>query len=152
MALAEPGDVETSLMRNLTESEAGYVSKMLDRAETLLVSRIPDLLEHAAAEPNFRALVVATESEAVARVFRNPSAYRQESEGNYSYQLNFEVASGLLDILEREWERLGATPGIVSIGPAVDGYARARFGGQRPDLWFQHGWPAYNDHSNGGGF
>lgn len=129
MSLANPKDVETSLMRTLKESESQYVASLLDRAETLLLSRLPDLLTRAASDQQFKALVVLTEAETVARVFRNPSAYRQESEGNYSYSLNFEVASGLLDILDREWERLGAGPSLISIAPKVDGYAAKRFGG-----------------------
>lgn len=151
MAVADRSDVETSLMRSLSESEGAYVDALLARAETLLLVRIPTLLERVEAEPQFRKLVVMVEAEAVARVFRNPSAYRQESEGNYSYSLNYEVASGLLDILDREWSRLGVGGGFRAIAPRTDGYLATR-GGGRPDLWFQYGWPAYDDHSCGGEF
>jgi hypothetical protein len=153
MAIATPLDVQTSLMRTLTASESQYVEDLLARAEALLLVRIPTLAQRADTEPNFKAIVVMVEAEAVARVFRNPSAYRQESEGNYSYALNFEVASGLLDILGKEWERLGATVAFGSIGPATDGYLATRNKGIFPELLFQEGWgggdqlcePAFED-------
>lgn len=151
MAVAQIIDVEASLMRALTESESQYVAVLLERAESLLLVRISDLLARVEKEPNFKAIVVMVEAEAVARVFRNPSAYRQETEGNYSYTLNFDVASGLLDILAREWERLGAKVGFGSIAPGLDGYLSTRRGG-RPDLHFQYEWPAHDDFSDGGEF
>lgn len=149
--LASPADVELSLLRTLTATEREYVAALLRRAEALLRVRIPDLVEKAEADAGYREIVVAIEAEAVARVFRNPSAIRQEAEGNYSYTVNFEVASGLLDILDREWDRLGMGVGFGSIRPATDAYLASR-GGVRPDLWFQAGWPAHNDFSVGGEF
>lgn len=149
--LASPLDVETSLLRTLTETESQYVAALLLRAENLIKIRIPELLERAAEDPGFRAIVIVVEAEAVSRVFRNKDAIRQESEGNYSYTVNYEVASGFLDILDREWDRLGMGVGFGSILPATDGYLSGRFGG-RPDLWFQGGWPAHNDFSHGGEF
>lgn len=125
MALAQISDVEASLLRSLTTPESQHVGALLERAERILTTRIPDLLDQATADASFRDLVVAVESEAVARVFRNPEGLRQESEGNYMYTVNAAVASGLLTILRDEWQRLGVSP-IGSIAPATDGYARAR--------------------------
>lgn len=127
MSLAVPEDVETSLMRDLTQTEQKYVQALLERAENLLLVRINDLNERSKHDTAFRDLAAATEGEAVARVFRNPAALQQESEGNYSYSVNFQVASGLLDILDAEWERLGENKTVGSIAPIVDGYAAARW-------------------------
>lgn len=141
MSIGTVQDVETSLMRTLTETESLYVYELLDRAERLLVARIPDLLARAIADPDFSALVADIEGEAVARVFRAPDSgvYRQEAEGNYSYALNTMVASGLLDILEGDWRKLGASI-WRSVAPATDGYLSTRSAGVPPQWHFQYGW------------
>lgn len=102
MAIGKPADVETSLMRDLTETESQYVDELLERAERLLRARIPDLDQRAEEDQEFALLVADIEAEAVARVLRAPDngIMRQEGEGNYSYSLNLQVASGLLDILD----------------------------------------------------
>lgn len=151
MAVASVKDVETSLMRPLTETESEYAEALLARAENLLSVRIPNLVDRAGADPQFHALVAQVEAESLARVFRAGEAgagiYSSESEDGYSYSLNFKVASGLLDILPEEWARLLGSGGFRSVTPATDGYAASRYGRIRPDLWFQYGWPAYDDFS-----
>ncbi len=140
MALANQADVETSLMRELTVSESQYVVQLLDRAEALLAARVQDLTTN----ESWSGLAVAVEADAVARVFRNPAGYKQETEGNYGYSLNFQVASGLLEILDSEWDRFGVG-GLASVAPRMDGYAARRYASARPDLAFQYGWPAPED-------
>lgn len=144
MSLAVQTDVETSLLRTLTTAESQYVAALLERAEGILRARIPDLDTRAASNTSYLALVVGIEAEAVARVFRNPEGFRQESEGNYMYTVNAAVSSGLLDVLEAEWGRLGVGS-VYSIAPKADGYAGARYASSRPDLAFQFGWPAVGD-------
>lgn len=139
MSLAVQADVEASLLRTLTTQESQHVDALLERVEGILKTRIPDLLDRAAANEDFKALVVAVESEAVARVFRNPEGLRQESEGNYMYTVNAAVSSGLLGILNDEWLRLGVSP-FSSVPMETDGYARARYS-YDPSLQFQWGWP-----------
>lgn len=141
MAIATPQDVETSLMRPLTEAESLYVGALLDRAERLLLPRIPDLETRATDDPQFRLLVADVEAEMLARVLRAPDSgiMRQEAEGNYSYSLNLQVASGLLDVLAVEWEKLGIGP-WRSVAPATDGYLATRNGGIPPNWHFQYGW------------
>lgn len=148
MAIANRVDVETAMLRELTEAESQYVVDLLDRAERLLLPRIPDLVTRAGENATFSALVADIEAEAVARVFRAPGngVIRQEAEGNYSYSINLRVASGLLEILAPEWERLGVST-WSSIAPETDGYARGRYDGIQPHLWFQYGWPARNQMS-----
>lgn len=126
MATADPEDIEISLLRPLNANEATYATALLERAEGLLLTRIPDLRQQVKANTHYEDLVAMTEAEAVARVYRNPEALKQEAEGNYSYALNFQVASGLLDILDTEWERLGATQTFGSIAPATDQYVANR--------------------------
>lgn len=145
MALAIAQDLETSLRRELEPSERQYVGPLLERAETLIKVRIPKLDELACSSPTFRALVIQVEAEAVARVLRaeNSGTYLTETEDGYSYRLNLKVASGLLDILPEEWNRLLGTGGFRSVAPRMGGYAAARAQeGLRPDLLFQFGWPA----------
>lgn len=141
MAQATREDVEVSLQRSLTEAEAEYVDALLERAERLLTVRIPDLQDRIAANPAFGEVVADIEAEAVARVFRAPDngVYRQEAEGNYSYSLNLQVASGLLDILAGDWQKLGVAM-WGSIAPATDGYLSTRRGGIPPNWHFQYGW------------
>lgn len=139
MAIGKPADVETSLMRGLTEIESQYVDELLERAERLLRARIPDL-DKRAEDEEFALLVADIEAEAVARVLRAPDngIMRQEGEGNYSYSLNLQVASGLLDILDGDWAKLGIGQ-IRSVAVETDGYLASRQ--QVPPQWsFQFGW------------
>ena len=48
MALATQQDVEVSMLRPLSETEMRYLSDLLERAERLLLARIPDLLDRVA--------------------------------------------------------------------------------------------------------
>lgn len=129
MSVASVGDVETSLMRPLTGTESEYAQSLLARAENLLRVRIPNLVDRAGTDPQFRALVAQVEGESLARVFRAGEAgagiYSSESEDGYSYSLNFKVASGLLDILPEEWARLLGSGGFRSVTPATDGYVKS---------------------------
>ena len=72
MALATQQDVEVSMLRPLSETEMRYLSDLLERAERLLLARIPDLLERAAGGRPSLQLVADIESEMVARVLRAP--------------------------------------------------------------------------------
>ncbi|PWH05198.1 hypothetical protein DEO23_14045 [Brachybacterium endophyticum] len=139
MAIGSPHDVETSLMRDLTETENRYVDDLLDRAERLLRARIPDL-DTRIDDEAFTALVADIEGEAVARVLRAPDngIMRQEGEGNYSYSLNLQVASGLLDILDGDWAKLGIGR-VRSVAVETDGYITDRYR-VPPQWWFQYGW------------
>ena len=72
--------------------------------------------------------------------------YKSETEDGYSYQLNYMVASGLLDILEKDWKNLAQATGTGryrTVAPATDCYAAARYSGRAAaGPWqFQYGWP-----------
>lgn len=145
MSVASVADVEVSLRRTLVDGEQKWVNALLDRAEALIVMRVPDLLDRVSQDPAFATAVAAVEGESVARVLRSPNngIYRSETQGNYTYQLNMQVASGLLDILPAEWERLGVSAGGVgTVMPETDGYVRSRYGSRLdPADEFQLGWP-----------
>lgn len=141
MAVASENDVLVSLRRELRGDEGKYLQSLLNRSEALLRTRIPHF-DQRLGEPNFYDVVVMIEAESVARVLRadNAGVYSSETEEGYSYQLNFKVASGLLDILPEEWEKLGVG-GIRAVTLEYDAYAARRYHGMRPDLNFQYGNP-----------
>lgn len=146
MTVATSEAVETSLMRPLTLTESQYVQDLLARAERMLLARIPNLIARSDSDEVFSHLVSDIEAEAVARVFRAPDngIMRQEAEGNYSYSLNLHVASGLLDILDKDWAKLGVGS-WGSLGPVTDGYLSSRFSGVGYPFQFQYGWPAHDE-------
>lgn len=145
MAQATASDVRTSLVRDLTPDEELHVVALLDRAERLIEEEVTDFTEKTGdgegRDESFIKKVIHVTADAVARVFRNPGAYRQETEGNYSYTLDRHAASGLLTIEPPEWERLGVAIGeFGTTSPITDGYAKTRYSNARPDLFFQYGW------------
>lgn len=149
MPIAKASDVQTSLMRELNEQESKYINQLLERAETLIRVKIPNLTDRAGVDAHFKDLVTQVEAESVARVFRagesGSGIYSSESEDGYTYRLNFKVASGLLDILPEEWARLLGMGKFTSVAPRSDGYlARRRKNMLPPNLHFQYGWPAYD--------
>ena len=120
---------------------------MLAKAENLIRIRYRRLDELILDEVVFD-LARNIEAEAVARVLRadDGGIYRSETEDGYSYQLNYMVASGLLDILEKDWKNLAQATGsgrYRTAAPATDGYAAARYSGHiAAGPWqFQYGWP-----------
>lgn len=141
MAIATTKDLETSLLRSLTPVEEKHADQLLERAERLLLARIPNLYDrtHRDDTGRYHELVADVEAEAVARVLRAPGAgvFTRESTGEHSFGLNLRVASGLLDILDAEWEKLGVTP-YGTVQPVTDGYLRTRY--RVPPPWqFQYG-------------
>jgi hypothetical protein len=131
MAYATPEDVEARLGRPLDEWETQVVSTRLNDAELILRSRIPDLDERVADGRILEAAVVMVEAEMVMRLVRNPEGYTAETDGNYSYQINQSVASGLLSVLPSEWNLLGLRGGIYTIAPYVQVPTRT----WPPEIW-----------------
>ncbi|GAB7068856.1 hypothetical protein H7J06_05495 [Mycobacterium hodleri] len=122
MAYATAADVQTVSGRVLTTEETALVERRLAQVERMLIRRIPDLDAKIAAEEIDAADVIDTEAEAVLRLVRNPEGYASESDGQYSYRFNREAASGTLEILAAEWERLGIKPSrMFSIAPNLGG-------------------------------
>jgi hypothetical protein len=115
MTYATSTDVADRLGRDLTEEETRIVTTRLSDAELLIRSRIPDLDDQVTAGTISVDVVKMIEAEAVLRLVRNPEGYTAETDGNYSYQLSVEVASGKLDILPDEWALLGFKSGAFVV-------------------------------------
>ncbi|MFD5599182.1 Gp19/Gp15/Gp42 family protein [Leucobacter sp. NPDC058333] len=139
--LATKADVEASLLRSLSTAEGEFLPKLLERAEQMLIGYVPDLLTRAAEGTWLRGVVIRIEADMVARVLRNPEGMRQESDGVYSYSVDWAVASGRLKPLDDELLMLGVRVGLSSAAGEMDGYARRRYGVD-PANQFQIGWPA----------
>lgn len=157
LTIASAEDVKSALRRDFRGDEESHVSSLLEKAENLIRVRYRRLDELTLDEVVFD-LVRNIEAEAVARVLRadDGGIYRSETEDGYSYQLNYMVASGLLDILEKDWKNLAQATGsgrYRTVAPATDGYAAARYRSWGPnialppDRQFQYGWPAQDSFS-----
>ena len=157
LTIATTDDVKAALRRDFRGDEESYIASLLSKAENLIRVRYKRLDELVLDEVVFN-LVKNIEAEAVARVLRadDGGIYRSETEDGYSYQLNYMVASGLLDILEKDWKNLAQATGsgrYRTVAPATDGYAAARYRSWEPnislppDRQFQYGWPAQDSFS-----
>lgn len=157
LTIASAEDVKSALRRDFRGDEGSHVSSLLAKAENLIRVRYRRLDELTLDEIVFD-LVRNIEAEAVARVLRadDGGIYKSETEDGYSYQLNYMVASGLLDILEKDWQNLARATGTGryrTVAPATDGYAAARYRSWgpnislSPDRQFQYSWPAQDSFS-----
>lgn len=112
MAYAQASDVSARLGRTLTTEEQAQVAALLDDVELLLKARITDLDDKVDADPEYLKKVVKVEATTVMRLIRNPDGYIGETDGNYSYQLNWRLNTGDLEITTKDWELLGVSSGI----------------------------------------
>lgn len=117
MAYATATDVQNRYHEELDETLTLIVNTRLADAELILKSRIPDLDAQIAEGTILEALVVMIESEMVLRLIRNPEGYSQESDGNYSYAIYQQVASGRLEVLSDEWKLLGVKGSVGVLQP-----------------------------------
>ena len=111
MPHATPDDVKARLGRPLTEDETTMTNIRLADAERMILRRIPDLADKITAGDIDEADVIQVESDAVIRILKNPDGYTSETYGTYSYRMNWDVASGKLDISDAEWLTLGVNAG-----------------------------------------
>lgn len=119
MSYASSSDVQDRLGRPLTEDETTQVEALLADAEVLIKQKIPDLDEKVESEEISTQVVVMVESNAVVRLLRNPNGYTGETDGTYSYQISWRLASGSLTITDHEWGLLGLSSGVFSVNPRV---------------------------------
>jgi hypothetical protein len=119
LAYATVSDVEARLGRTLEPSESQIVTTRLNDIELMIRHRVPDLDTKVATGVIDPAVVVMVECDAILRLVRNPDGYTAETDGNYSYQISKEVASGRLDILSGEWALLGIRNGAFTIRPSL---------------------------------
>jgi len=83
------------------------IERRLEQVERIIKRRITDLDVRVAASDTFRADLIDIEADAVLRLVRNPEGYLSETDGVYSYQIQADLSSGKLEILDDEWEALG---------------------------------------------
>lgn len=119
MAYADSDDVSNRLGRELSTDEATLVNTRLNDAELLIKARIPDLDDLIDDETIDVELVKMIEANAVVRLVRNPNAYTGETDGNYSYQINWKTATGELELLDNEWALLGVGNAVYVIAPRL---------------------------------
>jgi hypothetical protein len=115
MAHASADDVELRWGRTPTDAETTLIETRLDDVERMIYRRLPDFDQWIADGDVSLADVIQVESEVVLRLVRNPEGFLSESDGNYSYQMQRELASGRLTILPEEWEMLGYRRNRLSI-------------------------------------
>jgi hypothetical protein len=123
MALATVDDVQARFGQTIDDPGLILmITTRLNDAERILIKRIPDLLFKAGDDQGYHDDVVRVESEMVLRLARNPEGYSQESDGNYSYAIYQQVASGRLEVYPDEWDLLGAqSTGMFVIEPLLPG-------------------------------
>lgn len=120
MALATAQDVQDRLLgQTLTTEEKQVVEVRLGDAERLLKARIADLLAKAESDVDYFENVVMVEAEMVLRLIKNPEGYIQETDGNYSYMISQQVASGRLTVMDDEWSLLGIRQSFHVLQPFV---------------------------------
>ena len=107
MAYATATDVANRLGRPLSPDETTLVTIRLADAERLILKKIPDLAAQITDGDIDIEDVKQVEAEAVLRVVRNPEGFISETDGNYTYMMSQESASGVLEITPAEWALLG---------------------------------------------
>lgn len=137
--LATVTDLQKALLRDLTAAESQASAWYLSRAESLLLAKVPNLLTRSTIDEHFAILIRGVEAEMVARVFRNPEGIKREDQGNYSYQVDHQVASGRLFVSDDDLDALGLLNAIVTAASSMDGYAARVYG--NVDSRMQYGWP-----------
>lgn len=120
MAYATHEDVQSRYEQQLDSGLEAIVDVRLGDAERLIRRKIKDLDDRVDLDPdedNYLdvELVKQVESEMVLRLIRNPDGYSQESDGNYSYAIYQQVASGKLSVTDDEWELLGLGGGVWTL-------------------------------------
>lgn len=139
MAYATSGDVEDRLGRNLTDAELGIVDVRLNDVELIILDKIPNLTSRVAAGTLSADVVAMVEAEVVLRYMRNPDGKTAETDGNYSYQLNWATATGRLNLTPEEWALLGRRRSVFTIAPRLYSQSDSDYWIANPSLapwWF----------------
>jgi hypothetical protein len=103
VAYANADDVVTLWAKEPEPEVMVLIERRLEQVER----RIPDLVLKVAASATFQADLIDIEADAVLRLVRNPEGYMSETDGAYTYQLQTDLSSGKLTILDDEWVTLG---------------------------------------------
>jgi hypothetical protein len=126
MAFASVDDVSVRWSRDLSCEERELVSVRLEDVERLIRRRVPTLDDRLAAGLIDVEDLIQVEADAVLRLARNPEGYVSETDGNYTYQLSKDLATGKLMLTSDEWAMLGVYRNrLTTLVPSVllgDGY------------------------------
>ncbi|WP_104183324.1 Gp19/Gp15/Gp42 family protein [Mycobacterium avium] len=106
-----PEDVEPEIL-TLINKRLGDVERMIKRRFKKLSRDLEaDVTDNTVDVEDVRQV----EAEAVLRLVRNPDGYVSETDGNYTYMLQNDLATGKLEILAEEWEILGVIQSRMSV-------------------------------------
>lgn len=124
MAYATHEDVQSRYEQDLDTRLQAIVDVRLGDAERLIKNKIRDLDDRVTADPadeNYLDVeaVKQVESEMVLRLIRNPEGYSQESDGNYSYAIYQQVASGRLEVSDADWALLGVGGQVWTLAATI---------------------------------
>lgn len=106
MAYAGVSDVTNRWTRTPTDEEVTLITTRLADVERMIGRKV-DIAAELEAETFTQDDLVQIEADAVLRLVRNPDGYLSETDGDYTYMLRQDLASGRLEILPDEWETLG---------------------------------------------
>lgn len=107
MAYATAADVVTLWAKEPEPEVMVLIERRLEQVERMIRRRIPTLDALVAASETFEADLIDIEADCVLRLVRNPEGYLSETDGTYTYQLQSDLSSGRLQVLDEEWTILG---------------------------------------------
>lgn len=107
MAYATAQDVVTLWAKEPEPEVMALIERRLEQVERMIRRRVASLDTKVEESATFRADLIDIEADAVLRLVRNPEGYLSETDGTYTYQLQADLTSGRLQILDDEWTILG---------------------------------------------
>lgn len=107
MAYATAQDVVTLWAKEPEPEVMTLIERRLEQVERMIRRRIPDLDQRVSDSEVFEADLIDVEADVVLRLVRNPEGYMSETDGAYTYQLQTDLSSGKLEVLDDEWQTLG---------------------------------------------
>lgn len=106
-------DVQDAYESTIPAERNAWVQNLIERASRLLDARVPSLAGRLAAQTQDAFAVKDAIVAAVLRVFRNPEGVGSETEGNYLYSLNRDVAAGKLYFTGDDLALVGGSSGTA---------------------------------------
>lgn len=120
MGHASVVDVQTVMMRALTDPETELAERLLTVAASILRGRIAGLEERMLSDLDFADLVSYTEARAVKRVLQNPEGLSYETIGPFAAQRPQSQISDGVSFTAAELAALGVGSGAFTIRPHME--------------------------------